>query len=150
MRTLAKILIVASAAAGVAVVGGAGPAHADPVQCAERPLRPEAPDIVIVTCAEAVGDQRRSRSTVINGTDQAIELRELESLISYPHYGMTDCGAFRLDAGAQAVCVSPWVTARNSYEAARASAFSLVRVVEATGRYTSAIGVIDATFQVIR
>lgn len=146
MRILAKILILATAAAGVAVVGVAGPAHADTVQCAERPLRPEAPDIVIVTCAEAAGDQRRSVSTVINGTDQAIELREFKTLISYPQYGLTDCGASWLAAGAHAVCVSPWVTARGPFEAARASAFSIVRVIEAQGRYTSAIGVIDATF----
>jgi hypothetical protein len=146
MRTLAKILILASAAAGVAVIGVAGPAHADTVKCAERPLRPEAPDIVIVTCAEATGDQRRSLSTVINGTDQAIELREFKTLISYPQYGLTDCGASRLDAGTQAVCISPWVTARGPSEAGRASAFSIVRVIEAEGRHTFAIGVIDATF----
>jgi hypothetical protein len=146
MRFLAKILVLTSVAAGVATVGVAGPAHASTVKCAEQALRPEAPNILIVTCAEADGDQRRGLSTVINDTDQAIELMELKSLISYPEYGLTDCGASRLESGAQAVCISPWVPATAPWSTTRAAAFSLVRVIEPQGRYTTLAANIHTTF----
>jgi hypothetical protein len=146
MRVLAKLLILTSAAAGVATLGVAGPAHASTVKCAQQSLRPEAPDILVVTCAEAEGDQRRGLSTVINNTDQAIELTQLQSLISFPEYGLTDCGASRLEPGAQVACISPWVPATRPWATTRAAAFSLVRVIEANGRYTTLAANIHATF----
>jgi hypothetical protein len=145
MRLLAKILIITSTAAGAAVLGVVGPAQASTVKCAERPLRVEAPDIVIVTCAEAEGDQRRSLSKVINGTGEAIRLTELKALISHPDYGLTDCGASRLEPGMQAECVSPWVTVRRS-SGNHVAAYSLVRVIEAQDRYTTVVGIIHTTF----
>jgi hypothetical protein len=145
MRLLAKILVLTSAAAGVAVLGVVGPAQASTVKCAERPLRVEAPDIVIVTCAEAEGDQRRSLSTVINSTAEAIQLMDLRALISHPEYGLTDCGASRLEPGARAECVSPWVTV-GRFSGNHVAAYSLVRVIEAQGRYTSVVGIIHTTF----
>ncbi len=151
MRILAKILILTSAAAAVATLGVAGPAHASTVNCGQRPLRAEAPNIVIVTCAEADGDQRRSLSTVINGTDQVIELRELKSLISAPEYGLTDCGPSWLEpawleAGAQVACSSPWVPATRLGGATGAAVFTLVRVIEADGRYTTLAAPFYTTF----
>jgi hypothetical protein len=145
VRLLAKIAILACAAATTAVLGVAGPAQAGIVRCAERPLRAEAPNIVIVTCAEAEGGQRRSLSTVVNGTDQVIQLAELKALISHPQYGLTDCGVSWLGPGARAECVSPWVTVQ-SFSGNHVAAYSLVRVVEAQGRYTSVVGVIHTTF----
>lgn len=142
MRTLAKSLILASAAAGVATLGLASPAHASTVDCAQQQLRAETPDILIVTCTEAEGDQRRSLSTVINNTDQAIQLWELRTLISYPEYGTTDCGPSRLQPvtlapGTQTACSSPWVLARHPWTDTRAAAFTLIKVIEAQGRYTT-------------
>jgi hypothetical protein len=145
VRLLTKILVLATAAAGAAVVGIAGPAHASTVKCEERPLRAEAPDIVIVTCAEAEGDQRRTLSTVINGTDQTIHLLELKSLISHPQYGLTDCGASWLGPSAQVECVSPWTT-RGPYAGPHVGAFTFVRVIEAQGRYTTLAAHIYTTF----
>jgi hypothetical protein len=142
MRILTKGLILTSAAAGVATLGLAGPAHASTVDCAQEQLRAETPDILIVTCTEAEGDQRRGLSTVINNTDQAIQLTELQSLISFPEYGTTDCGPswaqpVTLPPGAQIACSSPWVLATHSWDRTRAAAFTLIRVIEAQGRYTT-------------
>jgi hypothetical protein len=138
MRTLAEFLVVASAV-GAATLGVAGPAHAGTTLCAQQPLRHDNPDILVVTCVEAEGDNRRALSTVINGAGQAIELTELESLISFPEYGSTDCGASRLEPGAQAACVSPWVTARAPWSTTRAAAFSLIRAIDAQGRYIAVV-----------
>lgn len=151
MRISTKVLILTTAAAGVATLGVAGPAHASTVNCEQQQLRPETPDIVVVTCAEAEGDQRRGLSTVINNTDQAIELTELKSLISFPEYGLTDCGPsrlqpYRLEPGAQVACESPWVPARPPWNTTRAAAFTLVRVIEAQGRYTTLAAHIYTTF----
>ncbi|HLL64220.1 MAG TPA: hypothetical protein VK453_00555 [Micromonosporaceae bacterium] len=147
MRTIAKILILASAAVGAATFGVADPARASTVQCAQQPLRAETPTILVVTCIEAEGDQRRSQSTVINGADESITLMELRALISFPQYGLTDCGASRLEPGAQAVCISPWVTTRTTWSATHAAAYSLVRVIEAQGRYTFLAGRIHTHFE---
>jgi len=145
MRLLAKIVMLTCAAAATAVLGVAGPAQASIVKCAERPLRAEAPDIVIVTCAEAEGDRRRSLSTVVNGTDQVIQLTELKALISHPQYGTTDCGVSWLGPGARAECVSPWVTVQR-FSGNHVAGYSLVRVIEAQGRYTTVVGIIHTTF----
>jgi hypothetical protein len=142
MRILTKSLVLTSTVAGVATLGLAGPAHASTVDCAQQQLRAETPNILIVTCTEAEGDQRRGLSTVINNTDEAIQLTELLSLISFPEYGTTDCGPSRLQPvtlppGTQMACSSPWVVARNPWNAARTAAFTLLRVIEAQGRYTT-------------
>jgi hypothetical protein len=146
MRILAKLMVVASAVVGAATLGVAAPAHAGTLRCAQEPLRAETPDILIVTCAEAEGDQRRGLSTVQNGTDQAIDLTELKALISFPEYGMTVCGPARLEPGAQFVCISPWVTSRDAYSATRAEAYSLVRVTETNGRRTATVANVHTTF----
>ncbi|MCA2211747.1 hypothetical protein [Jidongwangia harbinensis] len=145
MRILARLMVVA-AAIGAAALGVAAPARAGTLRCAQEPLRAGTPDILIVTCAEAEGDQRRGLSTVQNGTDQAIDVTELKALISFPQYGMTVCGPARLGPGAQFVCTSPWVTSRNDWSAARAEAYSLVRVTETDGRRTAAITNVHTTF----
>jgi hypothetical protein len=145
MRTLAKLMVVA-AAVGAATLGVAAPAHAGTLRCAQEPLRADTPDILIVTCAEAEGDQRRGLSTVQNGTDQAIDLTQLKALISFPEYGMTVCGPARLEPGAQFVCISPWVTSRTVWSATRAEAYSLVRVMESDGRRTAVVTNVHTTF----
>jgi hypothetical protein len=142
MRILTKSLILMFAVAGVATLGLAGPAHASSVDCAQQQLRADTPNILIVTCTEAEGDQRRGLSTVINNTDQAIQLTELVSLISFPEYGTTDCGPSRLQPvmlqpGTQLACSSPWVLAARPWNVTHAAAFTLLRVTEAQGRYTT-------------
>jgi hypothetical protein len=132
MRILAKLLILASVAAGAATLGAAGTAHASTLKCDEKPMD-AVPGIVVVTCAEADGDLRRTQSIVVNNSDQAIELRSLRSLISHPEYALTDCGASQLGPGAQAVCLTEWVSTSRAWHNGVAS-FSLVHAVDAQGR----------------
>jgi len=132
MRILAKALILASVAAGVATLGAAGTAHASTVKCDEKPMD-AVPGIQVVTCAEADGDLRRTQSIVMNNSDQTVELRSLRSLISFPEYALTDCGASQLGPGAQAVCLTEWVSTSRAAHNGVAS-FSLVYAVDAQGR----------------
>ncbi|MEJ3747804.1 hypothetical protein WEI85_31485 [Actinomycetes bacterium KLBMP 9797] len=132
MRILAKFLMLASVAAGVATLGAPGTAHASTVKCDEKPMD-AVPGIVVVTCAEAEGDLRRTQSIVVNNSDQTIELRSLRSLISHPEYALTDCGASQLGPGAQAVCLTEWVSTSRAWHNGVAS-FSLVFAVDAQGR----------------
>ncbi|HEU5111338.1 MAG TPA: hypothetical protein VFT95_22585 [Micromonosporaceae bacterium] len=134
MRIPAKALILASVAAGVATLGPAGAAHASTVECAEGTMASRSlPGVLVVTCAEADGDLRRTLSTVVNNSDQTIALLSLRSLTSFPQYALTDCGASQLAPGAQAACVTGWVSARNATHDGVAS-FSLVQAVDAQGR----------------
>jgi len=132
MRVLAKILILASVAAGVATLGAAGTAHASTVKCDEKPMD-AVPGILVVTCAEADGDLRRTQSIVVNNSDQAIELRSLRSLISHPEYALTDCGASQLGPSARVVCLTGWVSTSRAWHNG-VSSFSLVHAVDAQGR----------------
>jgi hypothetical protein len=144
MRILAKILILASVAAGVATLGAPGTAHASTVKCDEKPLDP-VPGILVVTCAEADGDLRRTQSIVVNTSDQAVELRSLRSLISHPEYALTDCGASQLGPGAQAVCITEWVLKRPARHNGVAS-FTLVFAADAQGRLGGRAFNIHTTF----
>jgi hypothetical protein len=72
---------------------------------------------------------------------------ELRALISFPEYGLTECGPTRLEPRTQISCVSPWVTPKAAGSATRAAAFSIVRVIEADGRYSSAVTHIYTTFE---
>jgi hypothetical protein len=144
MRILAKIMILASVVVGVATAGTAGTAHASTVRCDEKPMD-AVPGIVVTTCAEADGDLRRTQSIVVNHSDRAIELRSLLSLISFPEYALTQCGASQLGPGAQAVCVTGWVVKKPSQHSGVAS-FTQVFAVDTQGRSGIRVFNIHTTF----
>lgn len=110
MRKLAKSLALTCTAVGVAAVGVAAPAQAAVARCGQVPLNEAHTRVLVVTCAEADGDQRRGRSTVVNLTDKTYQLTSLRSLISSPAYAETECGASPLRPNGRVVCVTPWVT----------------------------------------
>jgi hypothetical protein len=100
---------------------------------------------MVVTCAEAEGDQRRSRSVVVNHSYQAIELRSVRSLISSPDYAESKCGASRIAPGEHVICISPWVAVKRPWST-DAGVFSLVEAVDAQGRFASHVSHLHATF----
>jgi hypothetical protein len=106
------------------------------LRCGQQALRSDHPDVVVITCGEADGSLRRADSTVVNNSPQPIQVTSLQSLISSPEYGTTDCHSKVINPGAEVSCTSPWVQTRPG-TTDFASVFTLIQAEDALGQFIS-------------
>jgi hypothetical protein len=143
MRKVLKAVVLTMLAC-VATLAVANPAHAAVSLCGQQALRPDLPQVLLITCAEAEGNQRRATSTLVNQSAQPIFDITLESLISSPAYGSTTCRNAVLTPGHTMSCASPWVSTQPFSRFT--SVFSLVQARDAQGRFISTVASFVAPF----
>jgi hypothetical protein len=113
MRRLLTGLVSGVAMLGTVVVGVAGPAHASTVDCGRDVLLPSMPDVGVLTCVEAAGNQRRATSIVENRSAHDITFVEFIAGLSYPNYAWAECASrvepVTVRAGERMSCTTSWM-----------------------------------------
>jgi hypothetical protein len=145
MRFSTKSVAITGATVVAAVLGAAGPAHASTVKCGFAPLRSDISGVEVISCGEADGIQRRGVTTVLNFSNQTVEIHSLRALLSFPSYSEQDCGHLQLAPGTKTTCTTPWVAVRFPQEANRTLTFSLVEAT-AQGQRVNHISNYAASF----